>query len=59
MDDLDKLKLKREKQREYAKAHYWRKKMVRDQDRPASQPTLPKFCGVKWKRKVKMNVGLG
>lgn len=26
MDDLDKLKLKREKQREYAKAHYWRKK---------------------------------
>jgi hypothetical protein len=26
MDDLDKLKLTKEENREYSKAHYWRKK---------------------------------
>ena len=37
MDDLDKLKLKREKQREYAKAHYWRKKNG-EGSRPPGKP---------------------
>ena len=43
MDDLDKLKLKREKQREYAKAHYWRQKNgegPRQPGRPANTPEV-------------------